>query len=159
MSSCRDEGRDHGEILTGAIEHRDRYDPSVLARYDPAFHVGREPALWGYCADCELAFRWSVSFQQWRPWPGGMALLPHLTDEELDALHMAITAYGRELASVGVMSQNDSTTMQMIHVLGLLSSLDTAVQEARHGLWPVEGPPETTPISELGAGTPELESG
>lgn len=122
-------------------DNRELYDPSVLARYDAT--AGPRPnVLWSYCAKCSRAFRWSVSDQQWRPWPGGLSLLPHLSDEELDELHVAVVRRTQELGGVIAVASNPATRAEINYKLGILHSLDTAVQEARYGLFPPEGPYE-----------------
>lgn len=117
------------------------YDRSVLARYDEA--AGPRPnTLWSYCVKCQLGFRWSVHDQQWRPWPGGLALLPHLSDEELDELLVAIIRRMDELGQHIGLAQNTATRSELHYKLRILMSLSTAVAEARYALFPPEGPYE-----------------
>jgi hypothetical protein len=117
------------------------YDQSVLGRYDEA--AGPRPnMLWSYCAKCQLGFRWSVHDQQWRPWPGGLSLLPHLSDEELDELLVAVIRRMDELGQVVGMAQNTASRTELHYKLRILMSLSTAVAEARYGLFPPEGPYE-----------------
>jgi hypothetical protein len=117
------------------------YDPTPLTRYDET--AGPRPnMLWSYCAKCGLGFRWSVHDQQWRPWPGGLALLPHLMDEELDELHTAVIRRMQELSQVLPVSQATGTRSEVHYKLRILMSLSTAVAEARYGLFPPEGPYE-----------------
>lgn len=117
------------------------YDHSVLGRYDET--AGPRPnTLWSYCAKCQLGFRWSVHDQQWRPWPGGLALLPHLTDEELDELLVAVLRRMDELGQIIGLAQNTATRSELHYKLRILMSLNTAIAEARYGLFPPEGPYE-----------------
>lgn len=122
-------------------DDRERYDPSVLARYDET--AGPRPnMLWSYCSRCAQGFRWSLSDQQWRPWPSGLSLLPHLDDEELDELHVAILRRKDELGGVVPLAQSPETRAELHYKARILQSLDTAVQEARYALFPPEGPYE-----------------
>jgi hypothetical protein len=135
VSNCID-GNDHGEIIRQIDDNgpNPRYDPSVLATCD---HRPRpDPMLWGYCVDCHQGFRWSVTAQQWRPWPGRLAKLPELTDEELDELHLTLLNQIRELNGIRGMCQNVETSQLLEYRLSILMSLNTAVQEARWGLFP-----------------------
>jgi hypothetical protein len=122
-------------------DDRTRYDRAVLSRYDET--AGPRPnLLWSWCARCSQCFRWSVSDQEWRPWPGGLALLPHLNDEELDELHVAIRLRMEQLGRWVPVATNPSSRAEVNYKLRILQSLDTAVQEARYGLYPPEGPYE-----------------
>lgn len=117
------------------------YDHSVLRRYDDT--AGPRPnMLWSYCAKCQLGFRWSVHDQQWRPWPGGLSLLPHLNDEELDELLVAVIRRMDELGQHIGLAQNTATRSELHYKLRILMSLSTAIAEARYGLFPPEGPYE-----------------
>lgn len=136
MKSCR-EGGEH-EVVSASVEDRERYDPTVLGQHDQ--WAGPRPnQLWGYCLKCLEGMRWSVGDQEWRPWPGGLALLPHLTDEELDELRDAVVRRCQELARVGQIAQGEGTREELAYKLRILMSLHTAVQEARYQLWPSEG--------------------
>ncbi len=115
-----------------------RYDPGMLARYDGAYG-SRPNILWSYCAHCDQAFRWSVGDQQWRPWPGGLGLLPHLSDEELDELHTAVVIRMHQLGSIVPIAQATETRSEINYKLRILQSVDTAIQEARYQLWPPKG--------------------
>lgn len=109
------------------------FDRAVLARYDAA--LGPRPNnLWSYCRKCEQGFRWSVLSQQWRPWPGGLGLLPHYTDEELDELAMAIVRRMDELGNVVPIAQATGTRREINYKLVILNSLLTSVAECRHHL-------------------------
>lgn len=126
----------HGEIVT---PDDPRYDPSILEQWDE--YAGPRPnQLWGHCADCPQGFRWSVSEQKWRPWPGGLSLLPHLSDEELDELHDALVLRRQQLEGVVPKAQNPHTRSEVHYKVRILWSLETAVAEARYRLWPKDGP-------------------
>lgn len=114
------------------------YDRSVLARYDEP----RPNMLWSYCSKCGLGFRWSVHDQQWRPWPGGLGQLPHLSDEELDELLVAIGIRMDMLARPVPIASNPESRAELHYKLRILMSLSTAVAETRYGLFPPEGPYE-----------------
>lgn len=126
----------HGEIIT---PEDPRYDPSILGQWDE--HAGPRPnQLWGYCANCQQGFRWSVSEQQWRPWPGGLSLLPHLSGEELDELHDALVLRRQQLEAIVPVAQNPQSRHEVNYKVRMLWSLQTAVAEARYRLWPKDGP-------------------
>ncbi len=114
------------------------YDPSILARYDGP----RPNRLWTYCSKCSQGYRWSVHDQQWRPWPGGLAMLPYLTDEELDELLVAVIRRTQELSQMLPMAWATGSKAELHYKLRILQSLQTAVAEARYGLFPPEGPYE-----------------
>jgi hypothetical protein len=136
MSDCTDGGKEHGEVLTPAHEG---YNPDVLGIVNALDGPRPDPDLWGYCGDCRQGFRWSVSDQQWRPWPGGLGMLPHLQDEELEELYVAVVVRRQELAAVLEVSQNPETDQQLNYKIRILRSLETALSEARYQLWPPTG--------------------
>lgn len=130
--------RDGGEHEIVSPEDDDRYDIGKFARYNDT--AGPRPnILWSHCANCDQLFRWSVSDQQWRLWPGGLSLLPHLSDEELDELHTAVILRMQQLGAVVPVAQATGTRSEINYKLRILQSLDTAIQEARYQLWPRDG--------------------
>jgi len=69
--------------------------------------------------------------------PRQLALLPHLTAEELHELHLAIEERMNKLAQVRVgyvHAENHPMVADIDHRGRMLQSLDTAVQEARANL-------------------------
>jgi len=131
------EGGEH-EVVSAAVEDRDRYDPSVLEKYNE-YSGPRPNQLWGYCAKCREGMRWSVADQQWRRWPGGLGQLPHLNDEELDELGDAVAMRMHMLGEFIGQAQNTDTRSEIHYKLRILQSLSTAIQEARYHLYPPEG--------------------
>lgn len=131
-----DGGTTHGEVITRA-DHPDRYMPEVWGDWG---FIPPDASTWGYCEFCEKTFRWSVPDQQWRPWPGGLAQLPLLTDEELEVLQSAIA--GQAAAFDAALSSSQSETMKatLWHRWLTLQSLATATAETRYSLFPREGP-------------------
>lgn len=134
MACC--DGGEHDEVLTAA-DDPDRYDPGVFAN-----HVFTPPNdhQWGYCARCMQPFRWSVLDQRWRPWPSGLALLPRLTDEELEEIQAALKEKAAVFGDVVRDAQSPQTQSDVGYHLLVLNSLMTAAAEARYGLFPPEGP-------------------
>lgn len=134
MHEYCDDGNEH-DIVNPEEE---RYNPTRLLRYNESYGP-RPNILWTYCAKCGQGFRWSVPDQQWRPWPGGLALLPHMSDEELDELAVAVVRRMDELGKPVQVASATGTRAELHYKLRILSSLRTAVQEARYQLFPPAG--------------------
>jgi hypothetical protein len=123
---CLD-GQPHLPVVTG--EQGDVYDPEVLGTVP-------NPALWGYCPVCWLGFRWSITDQRWRRWPGSLAMLPMLDDEELEELYIAVTVRSHALRVAHAVADTEISGLgqsraEVTHHLALLRSLSTAIAEAR----------------------------
>lgn len=130
MKSCVD-GKEHGAIVT-ADDDPEVYDATVFAS------VGFTPPnghQWGYCGDCRQPFRWSVPRQRWMTWPGGLAALPQLTAEELEALEAALVKQAERHGSVLAFSEAPGMGAETSRAAGVVQSLLTAVREAQHHLW------------------------
>ncbi len=137
MGECID-GKNHSEVIT-ASDDPGRYKPEVFEAYGFTPPNGHQ---WGYCVDCEQPFRWSVPKFQWRPWPGGLAQLPHYTEEELEVLQADLERAGKELDGMLELAQSDGMTRELRYQRQLHHSLVTSVAEAQFSLWPREGPHE-----------------
>lgn len=125
MGGCTG-GKNHGEVLTLA-DDRDKFDTSVLGPTPNDYQ-------YGYCADCRQGFRWSVSLQRWRLFPGDVVVLPMLTDEELDVLGSAVSYSMEHYGGIEALAQSHGVTTEVRYLLGILNSLQTAITEARYSL-------------------------
>jgi len=119
---CIGENPIHGEIIT-RHDDPDIFDESVFQEQIPT------DWLYGYCDKCRATFRWSVTLQQWVHYPGELAGLPLLTDEEMEDAYIAISVYRDAMPDVMFPSPREEVGRRG----RILQSILTAIAEARPG--------------------------